>query len=68
MSSSNTIFVNVKCVVIGDGAVGKSCFLKTAVTGSFPADYVPRAYSDKVSTVELSDGRNAALCFWDSGE
>ena len=69
MSSFNT---NVKCVVVGDGAVGKSSFLKTVVTAAFPLDcvrdYVPRVYSAKAFTVELRDGRDATLCFWDSRE
>ena len=69
MSSSDT---KVKCVAVGDGGVGKSCFLKTVVTPAFPLDYVrdyvPRLYSSKAFTVELRDGRNATLCLWDSRE
>ena len=69
MSSFNT---KVKCVAVGDGAVGKSRFLKTVVTAAFPfdivRDYLPRLYDCKAFTVELHDGRNATMCLWDSRE
>ena len=58
----------VKCVVVGDGAVGKSCFLITACTGAFPGEYVPTVFDNYTHHFTLSDGRTADLSFWDTGE
>ena len=37
MASQKTI----KCVVVGDGAVGKTCMLIVATKDTFPTEYVP---------------------------
>ena len=58
----------IRCVLIGDGGVGKSSFLITVATDVFPADYVPIVFDNSVTDVQLLDGREAEVAFWDTGD
>eukprot|EP01094_Clydonella_sp_ATCC50884_P028638 TRINITY_DN8652_c0_g1_i1.p1 TRINITY_DN8652_c0_g1~~TRINITY_DN8652_c0_g1_i1.p1 ORF type:complete len:195 (+),score=91.38 TRINITY_DN8652_c0_g1_i1:149-733(+) len=55
----------IKIVVVGDGAVGKTCLLISFTESRFPEDYVPTVF-DNMKKVEEVDGRKVGFNLWDT--
>jgi len=58
-------FKRVKIVVVGDGAVGKTCLLICYATGQFPTEYVPTVFANYTAKKEIN-GQVVILHLWDT--
>lgn len=56
---------NIKCVVCGDGAVGKTCMLLAYAKNKFDPVYVPTIFDNYTANV-MVDNKTIALGLWDT--
>jgi len=56
----------IKCGIVGDGTVGKSCLLMTYTMNGFVEDYIPTIFDNLSVIEEFDDGRLINITLWDT--
>lgn len=63
---SHSLLINrLKCLIVGDSSVGKTCILCSYVDDKFQEDYIPTVF-DNINTNIKVDSRNYILNLWDT--
>lgn len=57
----------IKCVVVGDGSVGKTCLLWVFQKDQFPSEYVPTVFTNTVMSNMNYEDKIVNLALYDTG-
>lgn len=63
--ANGTAVTALKCVVVGDGAVGKTCLLMSYANDAFPEEYVPTVFDHYAVSVNVG-GKQYLLGLYDT--